>query len=200
MKQTICSLLSVVTFSSMAMAGGNVAEIDPVPIVVPDESGFYLGLGVGQGSVYDDFSTEEMTANILVLQAGYQYNRYLAFEGRYSLEFSTDYEPGILAGIANPYDGKFSSWGMYVKPMYPIGDFSLYALLGYGEVMLSDLKGGDAVEGGFQWGLGASYDFTESITVFVDYVRLYDDVGFDYRAKTVDVDADEWTVGVTYNF
>ena len=58
----------------------------------------------------------------------------------------------------------------------------------------------DAVEDGFQWGLGASYAFTEEVSVFADYISLYDDTGFDYRAKLDDVDADTWTVGLTYNF
>jgi len=112
----------------------------------------------------------------------------------------SDYDSGNLTSISNDYDGDLSTWGIYVKPMYPIGDFSLYALLGYGEVILDDLVGGDAVEDGFQWGLGASYTFTEEISVFADYISLYDDTGFDYRAKLDDVDADVWMVGFSYNF
>ena len=136
-----------------------------------------------------------------MLQAGYQVNEYLALEGRYTFGMGgSDYDSGNLTNATDTYDGDLSTWGIYVKPMYPIGDFSLYGLLGYGEIMLEDLAGGDAVEGGFQWGLGASYAFTEEISVFADYVSLYDDTGFDYRAQLSNVDADAWTVGITYNF
>jgi opacity protein-like surface antigen len=84
--------------------------------------------------------------------------------------------------------------------MYPIGDFSVYALLGYGGVSLSNLENGDAYESGFQWGLGAGYAFTENISVFADYVKLYDDTGFDYRAQNANVDSDTWTIGLSYKF
>ena len=65
---------------------------------------------------------------------------------------------------------------------------------------LEDLAGGDAEENGFHWGLGASYEFKEDILVFADYVALYDDTGFDYRAQLDDVNADTWTVGLTFKF
>ncbi len=85
--------------------------------------------------------------------------------------------------------------------MYPVTEeFNVYALLGYGGVQLGNLESGDAAESGFQWGLGASYDATETIAVFVDYVKLYDDTGFDYRAQLEDVDSDAWTLGVSYIF
>jgi len=66
--------------------------------------------------------------------------------------------------------------------------------------MLENLEQGDAYESGFQWGLGASYAFAEQISGFVDYVSLYDDTGFDYRAQLRNVDSDTWTVGVSYKF
>jgi opacity protein-like surface antigen len=84
--------------------------------------------------------------------------------------------------------------------MYPIGDFNIYALLGYGGVKLDDLVLGDAYEDGFQWGLGANYNINENFSVFADYVSLYDDTGFDYRAQLHNIDADTWTVGVSYKF
>ena len=65
---------------------------------------------------------------------------------------------------------------------------------------MDDLEGGDAYEDGFQWGLGAQYTVTESILVFIDYVQLYDDTGFDYRAQTDDLNADTWAVGISYRF
>jgi len=201
MKKSILSLVSILTLSGLAYAGGDIAPVVEEPVVVmEDNSAFYLGLGFGTAAVNDDFTSEEISANTVMLQAGYQYNEYIAFEGRYTFGFSTDYDAGNLAGLAAEYDGDFSSWGLYVKPMYPIGDFSVYALLGYGGATLDDLSGGDAYESGFQWGLGAQYAFTEELSVFVDYVSLYDDTGFDYTAQLDDVDSDTWTLGVSYKF
>jgi opacity protein-like surface antigen len=146
----------------------------------------------------DDTTNEEISNNNIVLQAGYQYNQYIALEGRYSFGFNTDYDGGNAGNL--DYDGDVSSWGIYAKPMYPMGDFNLYALLGYGGVMLDDIANGDAYEEGFQWGIGASYIVSDTISVFVDYVSLYDDTGFDYRAKNDDIKSDTWTLGVSYTF
>jgi len=191
-------MVSVLALSGFALAGGNVATIvEPVLVPTVDNSAFYMGLGIGQGYVNDTDSKEEMKATNLMLQAGYIFNEYIALEGRYTFGLSMDYDSGTTTGI---YDGDFSAWGIYVKPMYPIDDFSLYALLGYGEVMLSNLAQGDAKEGGFQWGLGAMYSFTENISLFADYVKLYDDTGFDYRATDEDVNSDTWTIGLSYRF
>lgn len=202
MKKSILSLVSIMALSGLVYAGGDVASIEEVveaPVVV-DESAFYLGLGVGYISFNNDFTSEEITSNTFMLQAGYQYNRYIALEGRYAFGFNTGYDAGNLASPIFPYDGTVSNWGIYVKPMYPIDNFSVYALLGYGEVMLDNILNGDAVDGGFQWGLGASYAFTESVSVFVDYVSLYNDTGFDWVATKADIDVDTWTLGVSYKF
>ncbi len=201
MRKSVLSLAAMVLLGTVAYAGGDIAPVEEVAVpVVADNSAFYIGLGFGQGYVNDDQTDEEMKAATLMLQAGYQFNEYIALEGRYTFGLSMDYDPGLTGNGPDDYDGDFSSWGIYVKPMYPIGDLSIYALLGYGGVMLDDLEGGDAYESGFQWGLGAQYAFTENIVGFVDYVKLYDDTGFDYRAQTEDVDSDTWTIGVSYKF
>lgn len=202
MKKITLSIVSILTLNGLAFAGGDIAPVEPVvetPMVV-EQSPFYLGVGIGTASVNDDDTSEEFEATTLMLQAGYIYNDYLALEGRYTFGLDTDYSPGNTNSSSADYDGDFSSWGLYVKPMYPIGNFSLYALLGYGGVMLDNLAGGDAYESGFQWGLGAGYALSDNYTVFVDYVSLYDDTGFDYRARLDDIDSDTWTFGVSYRF
>ena len=204
MKKITLSIVSIVALSGCLMAGGDVTPIEePVvePVVV-DNSAFYVGLGFGQAAINDDQTAEEITSTMLMLQAGYQYNAYVALEGRVSFGFNTDYEPGNTGNASGDYEDDISSWGIYVKPMYPVTDaFDVYALLGYGGVQLGNLESGDAYESGFQWGLGAQYEVMENILIFADYVRLYDDdVGFDYRAQLEDVDADEWTVGLSYKF
>ena len=199
MKKIVVSLAAA---STILMAGGDIAPVEPVvetPVVV-EQSPFYIGLGIGDASVNDDTTSEEFEATTLMLQAGYIYNDYLALEGRYTFGLDMDYDPGTTNSLSSDYDGDFSSWGIYLKPMYPIENFSLYALLGYGGVMLDELAGGDAYESAFQWGLGASYAMSDNYSVFVDYVSLYDDTGFDYRARLDDIDSDTWTFGVSYRF
>lgn len=196
-------IISLVASSVMVIAGGDIVPVEPMveTPVATEQSPFYIGLGIGEGTVKDDTTSEEFSATTLMLQAGYQYNEYVALEGRYTFGLNMDYAQGSTNGMPNgDYNGDFSSWGLYVKPMYPIGDFSVYALLGYGGVMLTDIAGGDPYESGFQWGLGTSYAFTENISGFVDYVSLYDDTGFDYRAQLNDVTSDAWTLGVSYKF
>ena len=194
-------ILSIMAFNSLAVAGGDISAIvsEEVP-VTKDNSAFYLGLGFGQEYLNNDFTSEEITDTTVMFQAGYQYNEYVALEGRYTFGFNTDYDPGTTGNLSSAYDGDFSSWGIYVKPMYPIGDFSIYALLGYGGVLQDNLVAGDAYESGFQWGLGASYAFMDNVSVFADYVNLYDDTGFDYRATQHEIKADTWTIGISYKF
>ena len=201
MRKITLSLVSILTLSGMSYAGGDIAPVEEIVVApVVDSSAFYIGLGIGDATINNDTTNEEFSSTTFMLQAGYQYNEYVAVEGRYSFGFSTDYDMGTTYGIPGGYDGDISSWGVYVKPMYPIGDFGVYALLGYGGVMLDDLSGGDAYESGFQWGLGASYAVSENISVFVDYVSLYDDTGFDYSAQLDDIDSDTWTAGMSYKF
>jgi opacity protein-like surface antigen len=203
MKKSILSLVSIMALSGFSYAGGDMGKVVEPVIEIPEveESPFYVGVGLGDISINDDTTNEEISATTWVFQAGYQVNDYLALEGRYSLNFgSVDYDGGTLSGMSTGFDGEIYTWGVYAKPMYPIGDFSLYGLLGYGGVMLEDLAGGDAEENGFHWGLGASYAFKENISVFADYVALYDDTGFDYRARLDDINADTWTVGLTFKF
>jgi len=200
-KKSLFSLVAMYTLSGMVYAGGGVAQVEePVAPIMEESSPYYLGIGFGQIAVNDDTTSEEFSSSSMMLQAGYQFNRYVALEGRYTYGFNTDYDKGNTAGIPGGYDGDLSNWGLYVKPMYPIGQFSIYALLGYGGVMLDNLAGGDAYEDGFQWGAGLSYSVTEHISLFADYVKLYDDKGFDYRALSDDIEADSWTVGMSYRF
>lgn len=203
MKKTVLSLVSILALSEIAYAGGNIVPAEQ-PVVMPvsvDESAFYIGFGFGQASIKDDSTDEEITSTMLMLQAGYQYNSYVALEGRSSFGFHTDYKSGSTVNISGNFDGDISSWGIYVKPMYPATKaFDIYALFGYGGVGLSNLEGGNAYVDGFQWGLGVQYEVNKDIFIFADYVKLYDDTGFDYRAKLDDVNSDGWTLGVSYKF
>jgi len=102
-------------------------------------------------------------------------------------------------GIEKDIDGDMSNIGLYAKVMYPVmEEFSVYGLLGYGEVTFDD--GVELSESGFQWGIGAEYAVTDHIGLFVDYANLYNDTGFDGQAASHDVMVDTISVGATYRF
>ena len=195
--------VSFVTMSALLTAGGDFEEAQApiVEIPVVDNSAFYVGLGLGQAYLRDDQTAEKITSMTVMLQGGYQYNEYIALEARASFGFNSDYEPGNTGNVSGDFNENLSSWGIYLKPMYPVTEeFTIYGLLGYGGVELGNLENGDANEEGFHWGLGVSYDIMDAVSVYIDYVKLYDGVGFDYRAKLEDINADAWTLGVSYTF
>ena len=209
MNKHILSLASILALSGVSFAGGDIAPVEEPVVVIPeaavvDEGGFYLGAGLSGMKLGNDLTDEEFSATGLMLQAGYRYNRYIALEGRYTFHIGdVDYTHG---NTINPdyesYPTDFTNAAIYLKPIYPINNFSIYALLGYGEVALTNIPQGDAdrAESGFQWGLGAGYTFAQKVSVFVDYTQFYNGTGFDYRAMDADITADAWTLGVSYEF
>lgn len=105
------------------------------------------------------------------------------------------------------YDDELSNIAIYLKPMYPVGDLTLYGLLGYGQTTLEWEDGSENSDSDFQWGIGAGYNITESLSLFVDYTVLYDDDEFDppsgavmVMGETKDYKADAITLGITYKF
>lgn len=235
MKKFTLSATAILAMSAFAIAGGDIAPVEPIietyEVPVMNDSGFYVGLAYGYADISDDYigSTEQLTTapllsygkhednfNTYMLQAGYKFNQYLAVEGRFWDSVGdgdwTDRYTLPDGSVVNNEEtcSNFTAWGIYVKPMYPVTEeFDVYALLGYGNVDLStdfghDTKFLDMDEDGFQWGLGASYELTDNLAVFVDYVNLYNDNSaaiiegtyterHDYSIYTVNV-------GVTYRF
>jgi opacity protein-like surface antigen len=132
-----------------------------------------------------------------MLQAGYQYNRYVAFEGRYWIGV------GGIDQTPNNASGDFDAWGLYVKPMYPVTNtLDLYALLGYADSTIDYDSALDWETDGFSWGLGAQYAITDRILLFADYVSMASQDTIDYNGGSVNADTDLYTIniGVTYKF
>lgn len=208
MKKSI--LLLSLTFLCYADGSieSEVTPSTPVPETI-NKSHFYLGAGISNMKLENEsVADEEFSATGLTILAGYQYNQYLAIEGRYTRDISdVEYKHGRTSfPNYDDYPTDFSNIAIYIKPMYPIGNFSIYGLLGYGEVELTNLPqpdtgiSADRAEDGFQWGLGASYDLTNNISLFIDYIQMYDDKGFDYRATYADITSDVYTFGINYKF
>ncbi|KYJ86969.1 outer membrane protein [Sulfurovum riftiae] len=229
MKKLNLSLAAIFAMSTFAIAGGDIAPMEPVveePVVVESTGNFYLGLAYGYLSDSTDLTDNignisglapgatttlwDESYNDLMIQAGYNFNEYIAIEGRYwfGLGDTNLYNDGTYA-----VDASVDAWGIYVKPQYPVTEaFNIYALLGYGAAQYdftesygrwtNSVLDDDSVDG-FSWGLGASYAFTDNVAVFVDYVSIYNDddnhfgTNFDIN---IDRTIDAWNFGVTYNF
>ena len=207
----------------------------PAPPPVVDDSGFYLGVAYSFANAKEDYvdtiddgvdvfrtvGTGEVDYNGIMAQAGYKFNQYIALEGRYwwslgdsDWDWSEHYylngDPADPASDSGSLaDGeKLRAWGVYLKPMYPVTDqLDIYALLGGGNVKLSYDSGDWLDENGFQWGLGASYDITENLSIFADYVHLLDKDGSSTTEGELGTITSTWddtvytvNVGLTYKF
>jgi len=220
MKKLSLSLAAIFAMGTFAVAGGDIAPVEPVveePVVVEAAGTFYLGLGYGyfdqtmDNIDHSGLNLEAETDNVL-LQAGYQFNEYVAIEGRYWIGVgdATWTASSGYRGVSGDISGDYSSWGIYVKPMYPVTEsFNVYALLGYASTSLeADTNENfywDSDE--FSWGLGAEFGVTDNVFIFADYVNLGAPDSVDYHDNgntypDVDVDGDLYTinVGVTYKF
>jgi len=236
MKNFKLSVVAVLAMSAFAAAGGDIEPVAEPMVVeaVTSDSGFYIGgafslattstdwyenYGYDGGTDYEYFGSWERDSNAYMLQAGYQFNQYIAIEGRYwgsmdSNEWTNSrYTDGNLDYSDSYSDGDWSAWGIYAKPMYPVTDsVDVYALLGYGNVSIDDeWRSGVSMldENVFQWGLGASVDITENLSAFADYVQLCSDEGNSYVSTDsgYDYDTDTWetsiytiNIGLSYKF
>lgn len=161
------------------------------------------------GSGYKKIGSGDLYQSGYMLLAGYQYNEYIAFEGRYwgsNSEMTAHIEGG---GTYNFYDTNITAWGIFLKPMYPLSEsLNVYGLLGYGNTEIDVEIEGDNInlldENGFQWGIGAAYVYSEDISFFVDYVQLANngEESFLYYDTPVYTETSLYTVnvGVTYKF
>lgn len=186
-------LLSVVA-STMIIAGGDIAPVEPVvetPVVVSTPSPFYVGLAY---SYFDSsYGSTDVTADGMLGLLGYTINDYFAIEGRYTgtlgdLDFSRPVE-----GISG--DKTITNAALYVKAMYPVNNFAVYGLLGYGQTRANNTS-----DEAFQYGAGLSYNINDKFAVFGDWTNLYDDSGLNYGNDTSDYTINTWNFGVTYNF
>ena len=192
-KNILLSLVALVGLGSTAMADPFYNSAPAAYHEVPQTySGPYIGAAFGLTNVndeYDDgrnFESTDIDYNALMLQAGYEINPYIAFEFRYWFSVSDGdydlYTNNPYPPVSGSYQD-FNAWGIYAKPMFPVTpDFSIYALLGLSGTQIDGQTNWnfDLVDDtSFSWGFGASYNVTQNIGLFVDYVSLYDDTFYD---------------------
>ena len=228
MKKFNLSLVAFLAMGTFAIAGGDIAPVEPVvetPMVEESTPGaFYVGIGYGAAN-YDYGYTATYMAPVngtvtaaqlasvtetwsgdhdystVMLQAGYKFNPYIAVEGRYWI--------GLDEDIGNNEDLNIDTWAIYVKPMYPVTEeFDIYGLLGYADSDAEISGPGYTLSppydmDGFSWGIGGAYAFTENFSVFVDYTSLYDDdntLTYVDGTEKFDEEITSWNFGVTYTF
>ncbi len=90
MKIIKLSTVAMLLTSTIAMAGGDIAPVEPIietPVVVeaPVLTGFYAGLGYSCMKMSLDTPDIDITSMASIsVTAGYNINQYLAIEGRYT--------------------------------------------------------------------------------------------------------------------
>jgi len=195
---------ALVATSGLLMAGGDIAEVEPI-VNVPaveevSENNFYVGLGLAavsardadvSANLFDEKAGQDRLGNIDLL-VGYEFHRHFAVEGRYTTTLSESDSIDTM-----------DSWSIFAKPKYGVTEeFTLYGLLGYGNVQLDGAGGSiaDMDESGFQWGLGLSYMINENFDLFADYKFLANEFDGVFSNGATEVSVDSLTVGVMYNF
>jgi len=171
MKKLTLSVLALLAMGSVTIANAN--------------NGVYVGIGYTGTSIdIDGFNNGGLaldTSSGFVVQSGFKMNDYFAVEARY------------WNG-----DNNLDAWGLYVKPMYPVNySLNVYGIVGYGNASTapSEYNNISLDDASLQWGLGAEYAITESFSVFIDYVELYND-----QIINLDWSLDALNLGVTYQF
>ncbi len=154
------------------------------------------------GSVVRDRDTN---ANGMLLKAGYQFNRYLAIEGRYTFSIGdhtiTD---NLSSGSSEKVDVDLYNLALYLKPIYNIGDFSVYGLLGYGKVTRKQntTPSHKWDSSNFQWGLGVQYTIVTNYSIFLDFIQWHDSNNEPHERipRLLDTDFSDISVGLAYTF
>ena len=193
MKEIIAALMLTGTL----VAGGDIANISQAP-VCPDESKFYVGLGLSYDELYID-GYEDWTSDGLfnVSNPGMQALLGYTIFGYNDWKFSVE---GRLGYVDFGNGIEYTWYGAYARPEYDIGKFGLYGLLGYGAsdgtITFNGSPFNVSINGSvsdFTYGAGISYDVDEKWQVTLDYV-----VEPEFRDD--DINDDVITLGVNYKF
>jgi opacity protein-like surface antigen len=199
-------ILYLLLFTSIVLNAGDKLVNKPTSEVASIEeenkSSLYVGLGSGWSRLSDDYTDEYFQMIPITILAGYKINEYLSIEGRYYNNISdVKYDNGnTFNQSSDDFDTDFEMYSAFLKINYSLNSFNPYLLLGYGEVELSNIMGASRSENSFQYGIGILYNYSEHFKLFVDYVKLYHDKGFDNRAIDRTIDVDCITFGGIYEF
>jgi hypothetical protein len=178
----------------------------PVPVVAPKAKNMYVGLDALCGR----FETSSGACSCLgdvVAKLGYNFNKYIAVEGRLGYGVTeADHDGGGDSKIKENY-------GLYLKPQLPLGDkVALFGLLGYAKAKVESTGGevgslvGTIDEASPSFGLGLEFNVNDRWSVVAEGVRLlhgaentYNVLGGGTKFED-DVNLDTYGLGVNYKF
>lgn len=178
-------------------------ELDAMKVNLK-ESFMYAGGGVSFMSLLNETTLEKFSGMGKNLIAGFQYGDYVAIEGRYLTNFgAVVYDAGkSTKGDNSDYPTSFSNMAVYLKTIVPYGDAGVYALIGYGQIGLTNVPDGDAdrTVSGIQYGAGASYKMFNKVSIFADYIIAYNAKGFNGLGTNDNHYVTFATIGFFYQF
>jgi len=206
MKKTMLTLCSVVVLGTALYAGGDAKKVttavEPyinIEAEAVEATGyfpFYVGVGLSVDSV-NTFVYDAETVSSATLRIGYDFMKYLGVEARGSYGMTTG------DNLAHTY-----SYGLYLKPQYPINDtWKLYGLAGYGQTQITLEKDkalatnvkADTTQNSVRFGVGVEYALNNNWSLFADAMRLIDESEKkpegEYAAKV-----DSFTFGGVFRF
>jgi len=131
-----------------------------------DSNGFYIGANVGE-IFYKEQGLPSMSPGVAYLNSGWQFNPYVALEGRVGGGFVGDNFRYFHVDVPLVYGG-------YVKGMLPVSPwFSAYAIAGVGGLQLHrnypDFNSNNA---GFSAGVGGEFTFYGGVRVHAEWAHL----------------------------
>jgi len=173
---------------------------------VQAHEGLYVG-GSYQAANFkaDVANTDKAKAHMFNLVTGYDFNQYLAVEGRIGVPVSSE---KASEGAYSIKGKPTTSYALFAKGTFPINDmFSIYGLAGYGksgykvDYNLGGKQGSEKVEkGSLQYAAGVEVNFTQNIAMTAEY-GMYG-YGKDKFGSTKE---DKWDIkgfnlGIKYKF
>lgn len=178
----------------------------PVPVVIPERN-WYVGLDALCGR----FETSSGACSCLgdiVGKVGYNFNDYIAVEGRAGFGITdAEHDGGGTSEMKENY-------GIYLKPQLPLGDkVSLFALAGYAKAKVESTGTtglvGELNEASPSFGLGLEFDINDRWSILAEGVRIlhsventYVNAGSSPATTTLedDINLDTYGLGVNYKF
>jgi opacity protein-like surface antigen len=217
MKKLVSTVALLAITANFSIAGGNIKPVlEPIEVAKPElviakpelvvnkpelvvnkdiqYNGFYLGAAVSHMSMNEAVTSGGYALSFV---AGYYFNKYFGLESRYSrtvLDVDVDHGAEIVS-----QSDVLENIGIYFKPVFNLTTgFSFYGLAGYGQSSY-EKENHTYREDGLQLGLGAKYELSEGVGIFIDYLDMYNDDNFD-GILIKDVSYGSINIGTTYTF
>ncbi|GAB5445996.1 outer membrane protein [Gymnodinialimonas sp.] len=208
-KFTAAALVSLMA-PTMAFAGPVEVPPAPVPVVIDPVvtwDGFYVGLGAATTMGDIDFFNPDVPrelddGNLHSIFAGYRMqNGNLVYGGELALHMVDEIAVTGFAGTS-ALDGTFVDARATLG--YALGSVLVYGALGFSTGTYDDILATDGNEfdlTGFNYGLGAEFQITDSIIVGLDYTaRMLEGDNPNSATQTTEVDLNTISLRASFRF